>query len=275
VQIVPLFRAKFEDACESGLGKPDVTITRKRDEKIEKRVVYIKKQVVSDGPNCADISGKGLFELPLHRNWFTGQNSVAIALNNSFSVWQNDKMLMSFKKADGEWQNEDPKFFTNWGFFENFIAAAKNIAIDYRAQSDLVGAIAKTCPRGVDVFIDNTAGAIHEAVMQNLATHARVVLVGSISLAGKFGQPDIGPRFHRQTLIARATIQGFLVSDYSQEQQTEARLRKAHALLSDAANAQLSTAEIGFAAGFRETSTFYRRFRRRFGVTPGEMRERN
>jgi NADPH-dependent curcumin reductase CurA len=106
-------------------------------------------------------------------------------------------------------------------------AAGYADAIDYRAQSDLVGAIAKTCPRGVDVFIDNTAGAIHEAVMQNLATHARVVLVGSISLAGKFGQPDIGPRFHRQTLIARATIQGFLVSDYSQEQQTEARLRMA------------------------------------------------
>jgi NADPH-dependent curcumin reductase CurA len=99
-------------------------------------------------------------------------------------------------------------------------------AIDYRAEADLVSAIAKACPRGVDVFIDNTAGVIHEAVMQNLATHARIVLVGSISLAGKFGQPDIGPRFHRQTLIARATIRGFLVSDY-QQQQPEARERMA------------------------------------------------
>jgi NADPH-dependent curcumin reductase CurA len=62
--------------------------------------------------------------------------------------------------------------------------------------------------------------------MQNLASHARIVLVGSISLAGKFGQPDIGPRFHRQTLIARATIQGFLVSDYQQDQ-PEARHRMA------------------------------------------------
>jgi NADPH-dependent curcumin reductase CurA len=66
----------------------------------------------------------------------------------------------------------------------------------------------------VDVYVDNTAGAISDAVMQNLATHARIVIVGSISLAGKFGEPDIGPRFHRQTLIARATIQGFLVGDY-------------------------------------------------------------
>jgi AraC-like DNA-binding protein len=58
-------------------------------------------------------------------------------------------------------------------------------------------------------------------------------------------------------------------------QLTEAQLRAAQALLSDASNTQLSTAEIGFAAGFRETSTFYRRFRRRFGMTPGEMRDRS
>jgi NADPH-dependent curcumin reductase CurA len=86
--------------------------------------------------------------------------------------------------------------------------------VSYPAEADLPAAIAKACPRGVDVYIDNTAGVISDAVMQNLAAHARIALVGSISLAGKFGQPDIGPRFHRQTLIARATIKGFLVSDY-------------------------------------------------------------
>lgn len=105
-------------------------------------------------------------------------------------------------------------------------AAGYDNAIDYRAEKDLPAAIARVCPGGVDVFIDNTAGAIHEAVMQNLAPYARIVLVGSISLAGKFGQPDIGPRFHRQTLIARATIKGFLVSDY-QQYQAEARKRMA------------------------------------------------
>jgi NADPH-dependent curcumin reductase CurA len=96
--------------------------------------------------------------------------------------------------------------------------------INYRAESDLAGALHKACPRGVDVFIDNTAGAIHEAVMQNLATNARIALVGSISLAARFGQPDIGPRFNRQILIARATIRGFLVGDY-QQYHAEARQR--------------------------------------------------
>ena len=70
------------------------------------------------------------------------------------------------------------------------------------------------CPEGIDLFIDNTAGPIHDAVMQNLAPHARVVIVGTVSLADRFGQPDIGPRFLRQILVARATVRGFLFSDY-------------------------------------------------------------
>ncbi len=91
-------------------------------------------------------------------------------------------------------------------------------AIDYRTGGDLAAAVREACPNGIDVFIDNTGGQIHDAVMQNLATHARVVIVGSISLAARFGEPDIGLRFQRQILIARATIRGFLVSDYEQFQ---------------------------------------------------------
>ena len=97
-------------------------------------------------------------------------------------------------------------------------------AIDYRAEPDLCAAVAKACPRGADVFIDNTGGPLHDAVMQNLATRARVVIVGSISLAAKFGQPDIGLRFQRQILIARATVRGFLVSDYANQDEARSRM---------------------------------------------------
>ncbi|MFS8085305.1 MAG: NADP-dependent oxidoreductase, partial [Acidobacteriota bacterium] len=42
----------------------------------------------------------------------------------------------------------------------------------------------------------------------------RIVIVGTVSLADKFGQPDVGPRFLRNMLVARARMQGFLYSDY-------------------------------------------------------------
>jgi NADPH-dependent curcumin reductase CurA len=98
--------------------------------------------------------------------------------------------------------------------------------INYRIEPDLGEALARLCPTGVDLFMDNTAGPIHDAVLLNLATHARVVVVGTVSLADKFAKPDIGLRFLRQILVARARIQGFLIMDYQQRYE-EARVRLA------------------------------------------------
>ena len=98
--------------------------------------------------------------------------------------------------------------------------------IDYRAAEDLAEAVRAACPEGIDLFMDNTAGPIHDAVMQNLAAHARVVVVGTVSLADRFGQPDIGPRFLRQILVARATVRGFLFADYqAAHEKARSRLR--------------------------------------------------
>ena len=86
--------------------------------------------------------------------------------------------------------------------------------VNYRASNNLVSEFADACPDGIDVFFDNTAGPIHDAAMQNLAFGARIIIVGTISLADKFDQPDIGERFLRQILVNRAQVHGFLVFDY-------------------------------------------------------------
>ena len=88
--------------------------------------------------------------------------------------------------------------------------------INYRESENLITDIKNACPDGIDIFFDNTAGVIHDATMQNLAMNARVIIVGTISLAGKFEQPDIGERHLRQILVKRAKLQGFLVFDYLQ-----------------------------------------------------------
>lgn len=86
--------------------------------------------------------------------------------------------------------------------------------IAHRATDDLAAALRGLLPGGVDLYLDNTAGPIHDAVLQNLAPRARIVVVGTVSLAGRLGQPDIGPRFFREVLVARARIEGFLVLDF-------------------------------------------------------------
>ncbi|MEM5478137.1 NADP-dependent oxidoreductase [Pacificibacter sp. AS14] len=86
--------------------------------------------------------------------------------------------------------------------------------INHRTSTDLVADVAAACPNGVDVFLDNTAGPIHDAAMLNLNTFGRVAVVGTIALADKFDQPDVGLRHLRQTLITRARIEGFLLDDF-------------------------------------------------------------
>ncbi len=97
-----------------------------------------------------------------------------------------------------------------------------DIGINYREIEDLPKTIKDCCPNGVDVYFDNTAGPIHDAVMQNLNLNARVAVCGVVSLADKIGKPDIGQRYLRQILVNRARIQGFLVFDFA-ERYDEAR----------------------------------------------------
>lgn len=86
-------------------------------------------------------------------------------------------------------------------------------AIDYRA-GDLDAAIAQACPNGVDVYFDNTSGAISDAVLKHLAVGARVIVCGTASVAS-WDPPPMGPRVERHLLVKRARMQGFLVFDYA------------------------------------------------------------
>ena len=85
-------------------------------------------------------------------------------------------------------------------------------AIDYKA-GNLDAALAEACPRGVDVYFDNTAGPISDAVLRHLAVGARVVICGTASVAS-WDPPPTGPRVERHLLVKRARMQGFLVFDY-------------------------------------------------------------
>ena len=86
--------------------------------------------------------------------------------------------------------------------------------INYKKANDLTAAVKEACPKGVDVFFDNTGGPVHDAVMRNLSIGARVIICGRIALAGQFGKPDIGERFMGQLIVSRASVHGFLVLDW-------------------------------------------------------------
>ena len=85
-------------------------------------------------------------------------------------------------------------------------------AIDYKAPG-FERALADRCPAGVDVYFDNTAGAISDAVMNHLNVGARVVVCGTASVAAWNPIPS-GPRVERHLLVKRARMQGFVIFDH-------------------------------------------------------------
>lgn len=86
-------------------------------------------------------------------------------------------------------------------------------AIDYKASSDLDSALKAACPGGIDVYFDNTAGRISDAVLRHTNSRARIVICGTASLASWDPWPQ-GPRVERHLLVKRARMQGFLIFDY-------------------------------------------------------------
>jgi len=97
-------------------------------------------------------------------------------------------------------------------------------ALDYKADK-FEEMLADACGRGVDVYFDNTAGAISDAVMRHLAVGARIVICGTASVAS-WDPPPLGPRIERHILTKRAQMTGFLAFDY-QHRSEEATARLA------------------------------------------------
>ena len=84
-------------------------------------------------------------------------------------------------------------------------------AIDYKAD-DVREAVKRACPDGVDVYFDNVGGEISAAVHARLNVGARIAICGQVS---QYNLERAQPTFHPATLIvARARMQGFLVTDY-------------------------------------------------------------
>ena len=89
--------------------------------------------------------------------------------------------------------------------------------LDYKSTNDYVAALRDLCPQGIDAYFDNVGGPISDAVLMNLNIRARIAICGQIAQYNDT-QASQGPRLMRQVLVARATIRGFLIFDYSPAQ---------------------------------------------------------
>ncbi len=85
-------------------------------------------------------------------------------------------------------------------------------SIDYKAEN-VLAALRRHCPKGIDVYFDNVGGEILDAALANLALHARVVICGAISQYNNT-TPIEGPANYLSLLVNRASMTGMLMVDY-------------------------------------------------------------
>ncbi len=73
--------------------------------------------------------------------------------------------------------------------------------------------IAAVCPRGVDVFFDNTSGAIADVVWPFMNVRGRIVQCGTAAVAS-WDPPPMAPRRERYVVTKRLRHEGFIVFDH-------------------------------------------------------------
>jgi NADPH-dependent curcumin reductase CurA len=86
-------------------------------------------------------------------------------------------------------------------------------AVDHRA-GNLRADLKEHAPGGIDVFFDNVGGDVLEAALARLARGARIVLSGAVSQYNSTEGPR-GPANYMQLLVHRASMTGFVFSDYT------------------------------------------------------------
>ena len=89
-------------------------------------------------------------------------------------------------------------------------------AINYRADGGVEAGIKRHCPEGVDVYFDNVGGETLDIVLAHLREKARVVLSGALSTYNS-SEPAPGPYNMFKLITQRATMKGFMVTDYVEE----------------------------------------------------------
>lgn len=87
-----------------------------------------------------------------------------------------------------------------------------DVVINYKT-ADISADIAAAAPDGVNVYYDNTGGAILDAVLRRMATGGRIVQCGTAANQSWSPVPT-GPRNEREIMTRRLVWSGFVIFDH-------------------------------------------------------------
>ncbi|KAJ4825028.1 hypothetical protein Tsubulata_019287, partial [Turnera subulata] len=86
-------------------------------------------------------------------------------------------------------------------------------AFNYKEEPDLVAALKRYFPEGIDIYFENVGGKMLDAVLLNMRVQGRIAVCGMISQYNRIGQPE-GIHNLISIILKRVRIEGFLVFDH-------------------------------------------------------------
>ncbi|MGR8948659.1 MAG: NADP-dependent oxidoreductase [Gammaproteobacteria bacterium] len=98
-----------------------------------------------------------------------------------------------------------------------------DVCVDHRAYADaksLSAALQEACPNGIDIYFENVAGKVLEAVIPLMNPHGRIPICGMISWynAGGLGAGAdselTAPALWRSILVKFLSVNGFIISNH-------------------------------------------------------------
>jgi len=100
-----------------------------------------------------------------------------------------------------------------------------DVGLNYKT-GNLSAELKAACPGGIDVYFDNVAGPVLDAVLPNMALHGRIALSGLMDSYNKEG-PVPGPYNFDMLLHRRLNLRGFFSPDYFHlAHESDARMRE-------------------------------------------------
>ena len=121
--------------------------------------------------------------------------------------------------------------------------------------------LSAACGAGVDDRQRSLPESRLVAILAHIDAHLSDPGLGAASVAARF---DLSPRYVAKLFEGQGATLGETV--------TARRIAMAAGILGDPAARRRTVAEIAYACGFSDLTTFNRRFRRTFGATPREYR---
>ena len=87
-------------------------------------------------------------------------------------------------------------------------------AFNYKEVKDYAAKFQEVCPKGIDVYFDNTGGPLTDAAFTQINIGARIVVCGQIDQYNAT-RPPRGPRLLWHLIVKQARAEGFLVFQFA------------------------------------------------------------